>query len=45
MKKGAGDLLDDMLKWKDVLDTVREEMGIELSIRKNDRNYKGKGVR
>ncbi len=38
-------LLDDMLKWKDVLDTVREEMGIDLSIRKNDRNYKGKGVR
>lgn len=26
-------LLDDMLKWKDVLDTVREEMGIDLSIR------------
>ena len=29
-------LLDDMLKWKDVLDTVREEMGIDLSIRQND---------
>lgn len=29
-------LLDDMLKWKDVLDTVRKEMGIDLSIRQND---------
>lgn len=29
-------LLDDMLKWKDVLDTVREEMRIDLSIRQND---------
>ena len=35
-------LLDDMLKWKDVLDTVREEMGIDLSIRQNDPDYKEK---
>ena len=35
-------LLGDMLKWKDVLETVREEMGIDLSIRKNDKDYKVK---
>ena len=29
-------LMDDMMKWQDVIDTVREEMGIDLSIRKND---------
>lgn len=29
-------LLDDMVKWKDVIDIVKEEIGIDLTIRRND---------
>ena len=29
-------LMDDMCKWKDIIDTVKEEMGIDLTIRRND---------
>lgn len=29
-------LMDDMCKWKDVIDIVKEEMGIDLTIRRND---------
>ena len=29
-------LMDDMCKWKDIIDTVKEEMGIDLTIRRNE---------
>lgn len=29
-------LMDDMMKWQDVIDTVKEEVGIDMTIRRND---------
>lgn len=29
-------LMDDMVKWQEILDIVHEEMGIDMTIRRND---------
>lgn len=29
-------LMDDMVKWKEILDIIHEEMGIDMTIRRND---------
>lgn len=29
-------LVDDMCSWQDIIDTVKEELGIEMTIRRND---------
>lgn len=36
MNRKAECLMDDMVTWKEMTDTIKEELGFELTIRRND---------